>query len=143
VRSSAQRLILLDVNALLALAWDHHPFHQEVVRRLANHQGTWATCIITQLGFVRLSCNPAIVQLQLSPAAALDVLLRLTRDRHHRFLDSPLGLSTETLAGAVGHRQVTDFYLAHLARQHSARLLTFDRALAASAADVCELASVS
>lgn len=37
------------------------------------------------------------------------------------------------------HRQVTDAYLAALARTHGGRLLTFDRGLAAAHADVAEL----
>jgi uncharacterized protein len=34
------------------------------------------------------------------------------------------------VTGIVGHRQVTDAYLAHLARSYSTRLATFDQALA-------------
>jgi predicted nucleic acid-binding protein len=43
------------------------------------------------------------------------------------------------VAGIIGHRQVTDAYLAHLARSHSARLATFDQALAKLHADVADL----
>ncbi len=35
------------------------------------------------------------------------------------------------LAGAIGHRQVTDAYLVALARHHHGRLATLDKGLAA------------
>jgi predicted nucleic acid-binding protein len=41
--------------------------------------------------------------------------------------------------GVIGHRQVTDAYLAQLARQHNARLATFDAGLAALHSDVADL----
>lgn len=39
----------------------------------------------------------------------------------------------------IGHRQVTDAYLAQLARENSGRLATFDKALAQLHDDVTEL----
>jgi uncharacterized protein len=42
-------------------------------------------------------------------------------------------------AGIVGHRQVTDAYLAQLARSREARLATFDNAMAKLHHDVAEL----
>jgi predicted nucleic acid-binding protein len=39
----------------------------------------------------------------------------------------------------MGHRQVTDAYLAELARLHSGRLATFDQGLAQSHADIADL----
>jgi hypothetical protein len=39
----------------------------------------------------------------------------------------------------IGHRQVTDAYVAHLARSDSARLAIFDQALAKLHADVADL----
>jgi hypothetical protein len=43
------------------------------------------------------------------------------------------------VAGIIGHRQVTEAYLAHLARSYSARLATFDQALAKLHPDVADL----
>jgi predicted nucleic acid-binding protein len=54
-------LLLLDVNVLLAMAWPNHQFHLAVVRRLESRPNRWATCAITQLGFIRLSANQAVV----------------------------------------------------------------------------------
>jgi uncharacterized protein len=47
------------------------------------------------------------------------------------------------LDGVIGHRQVTDAYLAELARRREARLATFDKGLAALHADVAELVPTS
>jgi len=52
---------LLDVNVLVALAWPthlhHEPAHHWFHRRRING---WATCTLTQIAFVRLSCQPSI-----------------------------------------------------------------------------------
>ena len=42
-------------------------------------------------------------------------------------------------AAIRGHRQITDAYLAALARKHGAKLATFDRALASVHGDVALL----
>jgi predicted nucleic acid-binding protein len=41
--------------------------------------------------------------------------------------------------GIIGHRQVTDAYLAQLARARGARIATFDRGMAKLHRDVAEL----
>jgi predicted nucleic acid-binding protein len=46
--------LLLDVNAVLALGWAEHEAHGAVVKRLGRVK-PWATCPITQVGFVRPS----------------------------------------------------------------------------------------
>ncbi len=38
--------------------------------------------------------------------------------------------SAEVLVGVVGHRQVTDSYLCHLAAAHGGKVATYDRGLA-------------
>lgn len=42
--------MLPDVNVLIALAWPNHVFHDEARRRMERERGTWATCVVTQLG---------------------------------------------------------------------------------------------
>lgn len=76
--SSKVPCLLLDTNALLALAWPNHQFHIAVMQRLETSPAPeWRTCLLTQLGFARLSSNPAIVGVRMSPGQALDVLSRL------------------------------------------------------------------
>ncbi|GLY63497.1 hypothetical protein [Amycolatopsis taiwanensis] len=44
-----------------------------------------------------------------------------------------------SLNGVLGHRQVTDAYLAQLARAHGGRLATFDPGLATLHTDIADL----
>jgi predicted nucleic acid-binding protein len=47
---------LLDVTVLLALAWQTHVHHPAAHRWFGENSGAgWATCSLTQLGFVRLA----------------------------------------------------------------------------------------
>jgi uncharacterized protein len=132
--SSEGRLLLLDTNALLALAWPNHQFHAVVVQRLARSPlSGWATCLLTELGFIRLSLNPAIVDVRKTPGEVLDVLSRLTDDDHHAYVDvlPPIATVEVSMRRLLGHQQVTDAYLVAVAE---ATLLTLDRRLANAAA---------
>jgi toxin-antitoxin system PIN domain toxin len=133
--SSKDRPLLLDVNVLLALAWPTHQFHRAVLRRLDKRPiPVWATCLLTQLGFVRLSSNPAIVDLRTTPGQALDVLSRLIADEHHGYLELlPSLASIENIfRPLLGHQQVTDAYLVAVAEANDATLLTLDQRLVAT-----------
>ena len=135
--SSESRPLLLDVNALLALAWRNHQFHAAVAGRLDRRPATeWATCALTQLGFVRLSSNPAVVGVRQTPAQALAVLAGLVRDRLHRYVEPlpPLDQVDKYFRRLLGHGQVTDAYLLAVAATNNAVLLTLDRRLTPHAA---------
>jgi predicted nucleic acid-binding protein len=94
--SSEGRPLLLDVNALMALAWPNHQFHTAVLKRLERQPvPRWATCVLTQLGFVRLSSNPTIVEVRKTPAEAIDLLADLIRDQQHVFLETLPALPTQ------------------------------------------------
>ena len=129
---SEDRPLLLDVNALLALAWPNHQFHTAIVTRLEKTPARWATCALTQLGFVRLSSNPKIMEVRKTPAEAVDLLADLTRDQQHVYLDSLPAVSqvARLFRPLLGHQQVTDAYLLGVAETHSATLLTLDRRMA-------------
>ena len=126
--------MLLDVNVLLAITWTNHQ-HHAVARRWFDKQRRkgWATCAVTELGFIRLSSNPAFTKEAASPAEACDVLTRLRHLGKHRFL--PCDLSPSELGAAwrqtMGYRQTTDVYLALLAQHHGVQLATLDRKLLA------------
>jgi len=129
---SDARPLLLDVNALLALAWPNHQFHDAVLERLDRRPSPkWATCLLTELGFVRLSSNSAIVNVRQSPAQALEMLQRLTADNHHLYCDVLPELATvkTSFKRLLGHQQVTDAYLVAVAAANDATLLTLDQRL--------------
>ncbi len=72
-------------------------------------------------------------------AAAISFLAQFTAHERHRFWPDSLAYSEISWKGIFGHRQVTDAYLAALARHHAGRLATFDQGLAALHPDVAEL----
>lgn len=127
------KLLLLDANVLLALAWPNHPFHQRALARLMRRERRrWATCLLTQAAFVRLSSNPSIIPGAKSPAEAGEMLGRLIDDSDHVFLEAKskqLARLQELLARCHGYNQVNDAFLIWLALSHGARMLTFDAPL--------------
>lgn len=122
---------LLDVNVLVALAWPSHLHHRIVVDWFTAEAEDWATCPITQSGFVRVSSNPAIVDPAVTPAAAVALLRRLTTMKRHQFWADDLDFTAHELPFefVMGHRQVTDAYLLGLAIARDGRLVTLDRAV--------------
>lgn len=134
MKKGSSEVLLLDVNVLVALAWPNHQFHRTAVRTLERRDADWATCALTQLGFIRLSSNPAVVGVTKTPQEAVALLDLLVGDPRHVYLDSlPSPLGAPYLGGfsrVLGTRQVTDAYLVCLAAQSRARLLTFDYRLA-------------
>lgn len=121
---------LLDLNVLIALAWPNHVSHADATAWFAAHSAKgWATCPMTEAGFVRISSNPAIIRESVDPRSALEKLREITAHKRHAFWpdDLPLDrLPPEIAASIVGHRQVTDAYLLALAVFHEGKLVTLD-----------------
>ncbi len=123
---------LLDVNVLIALAWSSHTHHEAAHTWFGQVDRHWATSVLTQIAFVRLSSNPAVVGGLITPQQAARVLERMTKHPGHVFWEITPSLSTLRCPGdwVLGHRQVTDAYLLALAEHHQGTLATFDRRLA-------------
>ncbi len=128
--------LLLDVNVLLEIAWPNHRFHVAAVKALLS-QNRWATRALTQLGFIRLSSNPAAIATCKSPQEAVGLLARLAADSLHTYLEGFPAPASEDwrdmFSGVLGHQQVTDAYLLWLAAVNNAVLVTYDRRLRALA----------
>lgn len=123
---------LPDVNVLIALAWPSHIHHHLAVDWFTTLTAeSWATCPITQSGFIRVSSNPGIVDPAATPAEALSVLRQLIGQQQHEFWPDDLDFTAGhvPLAFAMGHRQVTDAYLLSLTIARDGRLVTLDRAI--------------
>ncbi len=125
--------MLLDVNVLLALAWPNHQFHHRARTWFRNYgdQG-WASCAITQLGFIRLSSNPAFTANAKTPNDAQRLMQYLSEHSAHRYI-AELPAISEFAAHwkrVAGFRQTTDAYLACVAMYHGTKLLTFDTRIA-------------
>jgi hypothetical protein len=124
------RVALLDVNVLVALFCAEHVHHDLAHDWFADHRDDgWATCPVTENGFVRVVAQLAAGDASLRPASILDRLAKFRRDPHHAFWPDAVSLTDRSLfeqALIRGHRQVTDVYLLGLARQKDACLATFD-----------------
>ena len=121
---------LLDVNALVALGFLEHEFHERVARwvRSLAAKGTpeLATCSITELGFVRVLA-PA-PQYGFTVGQACNLLRRLKAARMVSFTFIPDGQDISHLPNWVKTaKQTTDGHLAQLAVANSAVLATLDR----------------
>jgi uncharacterized protein len=128
-------IALPDVNVLMALAWSNHPHHKCAHRRFTQSAADgWATCLLTQSGFMRLSLNRQVVGVSIDWEAALGLLEGLMAHPRHRYLETAPSLTTapfaEVAGRIVGYRQVTDATLLHLARAFGAKLVTFDGPIA-------------
>jgi uncharacterized protein len=118
---------LLDGNVLVALVSPSHVHHAAAEQWFAASDLPFATCPITQGTLLRMLMNLGA----LDAGAAVAVLDRLIAHPRHRFWPDAIGYAGISWRGVIGHRQVTDAYLAALARHFDGRLATFDRGLAA------------
>ena len=127
-------MALLDVNALVALAWDSHVHHAAMRSWFAANSGDgWATCPITESGFVRVSSNPKVLPSPIGVEAARAVVTALRGARGHRFLVDDVSIADSDVPRISGYRQVTDAHLLALARRRGVRVVTFDAGVLALA----------
>ena len=121
---------LLDVNVLIALAWPNHVHHAAARAWFEERRGGgWATCPLTEAGFVRVSCNPSVVRHSVTPLDAIGVLGRLIQLGSHTFwpLERSLLHLPESIGSRLqGYRQITDAVLLAAAMQRKGQLATLD-----------------
>jgi len=121
---------LLDVNVLVALAWPNHIHHARAHAWFASARGRgWATCPLTQSGFVRVSSNTAAIPDARTTGEALALLKRIVRLPGHEFWPDDVSAADDrarVFARVVGYRQVSDAHLLSLAIRRGGRLATFD-----------------
>jgi uncharacterized protein len=120
---------LLDINVLLALCDPKHLHHTRAQRWRVGWSGGWASCPLTQNGFLRISTqrsypNPLLL------ADALVILERLTGRPDHAFWPDDASLLDRALIDrqhVLSPRALTDIYLLALAVSHGGALVTLDR----------------
>jgi toxin-antitoxin system PIN domain toxin len=127
---------LLDVNVLLALLDEDHVHHPVAWSWLAAEGGRgWATCALTENGFVRVITQPRYPN-ALTTVDAIALLAGACAAPEHRFWECRVSLLDATrLDGRRIHRpsQITDAYLLALAVAEEGRLVTLDRQVALGA----------
>jgi predicted nucleic acid-binding protein len=114
---------LLDVNILLGCSWKSHADHSALLDWLL-HADEWATCPITELGFVRVSMTTAY---QASFEDAQKSLATLRALPGHRFVLDDLDASS--LPTLSSYKETTDAHLVTLATRHGLKLATLDAGL--------------
>ncbi len=114
--------LLLDANVLIAATIVDHEHHERARKWLGDNR-RFASCPSTQGSLVRYLVRVA------SGEHALDALRMLNQNERHEFWPDQLPYSNDVLLGVVGHRQVTDAYLAALAASRGTKVATFDRGL--------------
>jgi toxin-antitoxin system PIN domain toxin len=133
------RLPLLDVNVLIALLWEEHPFHKRCAEWFAGvAKAGWATCPMTEAGCVRILSSPAFTANPPSVASALRILQTATESAtgHHFWNDDlPLSALRARWSRGLSHKQITDAYLLALAIHHEGCVVTFDSKMRTLAGD--------
>jgi toxin-antitoxin system PIN domain toxin len=144
------RVRLLDVNVLVSLLDSAHVEHANSVqwfRSVAAIEG-WATCPLTENGFIRVVSGLSYPNVRLMPAMAAESLLRFKAGFPglYRFWPAEISLADSglfDLSYLTGSRQTTDAYLAGIAFRNGGRLATLDggvqwRAVRGASADLVE-----
>ncbi|BBX95444.1 type II toxin-antitoxin system VapC family toxin [Mycobacterium lacus] len=127
---------LLDINVLLALLDRDHVDHKRARAWITEEieQG-WASCAITQNGFVRI-ISQARYPSPVPVSHAIDMLARATRTPYHEFWPctvSILDVNAVDRSRLHSSKQVTDAYLLALAVEYGGRFVTFDQSVVRSA----------
>lgn len=126
---------LLDVNLLLALSDPMH-VHHEIAHRWFAEQGhqAWATCPLTENGFVRIASHPKYPNRPGDVLAVLAILRRFCAAKGHQFWIEDVSIRDVLQPGVViTPAQVTDVFLLGLAAHKGCKLATLDQRIPASA----------
>jgi len=123
-------IALLDVGVLVALFDPSHVHHELAHGWLAENRVLgWATCPITENGFVRAVSNSAYPGRRCTVVGALERLQAFADGGDHHFWPDSTSLrrSSRLDSGLLGgHDRITGIYLLLLAVHHGGRLATFD-----------------
>lgn len=121
---------LLDVNALVALGFSQHEHHDRVSLWVSGlpEKDSFATCSITELGFVRVLNQAPQYRVPIADACELISRLRKSRKRRFVFIDDDQG-AAELPAWVKTGKQSTDGHLLELAKAHGAELATLDEGI--------------
>ncbi len=127
---------LLDGNVLVAICVRTHPHHQRAFGWFDKLTAPFATCAVTQGTLLRLHMQTSG---SASARAAWAALAEFVQQADHVFWEDGFSYLDVAHEGLTGHRQITDAWLAALARRHGARVATMDGGFAALYPDVVSL----
>ena len=123
---------LLDLNVLIALFDPDHTLHQTAARWFdVNAREGWASCPLTQNGFLRVISQPGYPN-PLPVDVVAERLREAASHAHHQFWPDDVSLLDTDAVDTKrihGPKQLTDVYLLSLAVSRGGRLVTFDRSV--------------
>jgi predicted nucleic acid-binding protein len=123
---------LLDVNALVAVGFINHEFHDRVAAWIQSQDSPkLASCSITELGFVRVLAQAPAYGFTVTQARMLLLRLKEARTTPLKFIPDEHDVShLPTWVRAA--KQITDGHLSKLASANSAVLATLDESIPGS-----------
>ena len=135
---------LLDVNALIGLLDANHQHHAAITGWLGQNKDPWASCPITQNGYLRIVTQEGYRN-TISIKEAIKKLSQAVSTPDHEFLSDDISLLDQHLVARKhiqGHKQLTDIYLLALSVSHGARFVTLDKRISRVAVPQATNASV-
>ena len=126
-------IALLDVSILVTLFDPSHVHHQIAHDWFEDQKPNgWATCPVTENGFVRIATGPIWARPPHRPGEIIQRLTEFRRSPHHHFWSDTISLTDIGLfdpAFIHGHRQITDVYLLGLATSVGGAFATLDQSV--------------
>lgn len=122
---------LLDINLIIALMDPDHVFHQKAHEWWGEDGKPWASCPLTENGFVRITSSTAYSPGH--PATVLEMTSRFAafaKNSDHEFWPDDFSITDTSLfdhSRILSSKYLTDLYLLKMASKNSGRLATFDR----------------
>jgi predicted nucleic acid-binding protein len=123
---------LLDVNALVAVGFINHEFHDRVAAWIQSQNSpNLASCSITELGLVRVLAQAPAYGFTVTQARTLLLRLKEARTAPLKFIPDEHDVS-HLPAWVRAPKQITDGHLCKLASANSAVLATLDESIPGS-----------
>jgi len=122
-------MYLLDVNVLIALSDTFHSHHTRARNWWrTTHPAPWATCPITENGFLRILGQATYPNFSGGPNGALSLLDDLVRAYNHQFWPDDFTLRNSAFVSHLPpSKHLTDIYLLSLAASRNGWFATFDQ----------------
>ena len=135
---------LLDVNVLISILDANHTHHASITGWLGQNEDRWASCPITQNGYLRIVTQESYPN-TISIKEAIRTLSQAVAGPGHEFLPDDISLLDQQLVAhqhVQGHKQLTDIYLLALSVSHGAQFVTLDEGVSLVAVPQATNASV-
>ena len=125
-------IYLLDVNALVALGFIDHEFHDRLAAWVQSQNSpNLASCSITELGFIRVLAQAPAYGFTVTQARTLLLRLKEVRISPLQFIPDEHDVS-HLPAWVRAPKQITDGHLSKLATANAAVLATLDESIPGS-----------